>query len=100
MLMKKKYPFMNVIEQCPEDSKIISVARSHFHLLQKTDEFKKGLEKGLTFELACADPQKITPYLTKVSLLYDHDIESALTDLRELWSCPNFAERYIYPTFQ
>jgi hypothetical protein len=60
---EKKYPFMNVIEQCPEDSKIISVARSHFHLLQKTDEFKKGLEKGLTFELACADPQKITPYL-------------------------------------
>lgn len=81
---EKKHPLMNIIEQCPEDSKINSVARSHFNLLQKTDEFKKGLEKGLTFELACTDPNKITPILTKVSLVYKSDIESALTDLKEL----------------
>ena len=50
------------------------------------DELKKGLEKGLTFELACVDPEKITPCLKEVSLLYKPHIDSALEALKHLLS--------------
>ncbi len=79
-----EYPLMNIIEQSPDNSKIICVARSLFHLLNKTSELKKGLEKGLTIELACVDPSKVTPSLEKVFFLYKSDIDSALNALRDL----------------
>lgn len=78
------YPLMNIMEQSSENGKIICVARSLFHLLNKTGELKKGLEKGLTFELACVDPDKITPSLEKVSLMYKSDTDSALRALKDL----------------
>lgn len=81
---EETYPLMNIIEECPEDSQIISIARSHFHLLNKTSELKKGLEKGLIFKLACVNPDRITSYLAEASLLYKSDTESALTALKDL----------------
>lgn len=81
-----KYPLISIIDQSPEAGKILCIARSLFHLLNKTDELKRGLEKGLAFELACVDPDKITPSLEKVSLLYRTDIDSALTALKDLLS--------------
>jgi hypothetical protein len=83
---ESKYPLMNIIEQSPEKGKIICVGRSLFHLLNKTAELKKGLEKGLIFELAMSDPEKITPSFEKVSSSYKSDIDSslkALTDILE-----------------
>ncbi len=53
-------------------------------MLNKTSELKKGLEKGLTIELACVDPSKVTPSLEKVFFLYKSDIDSALNALRDL----------------
>lgn len=81
---EKEYPLMNIIDQSPENGKIICVARSLFHLLIKTGELKMGLEKGLTFKLACIDPNKITPTLEKVSGLYKQVIDHALMTLKEL----------------
>lgn len=85
-IYETEYPLMNIIEQSPEDGKIICIARSLFHLLKKTGELKKGLEKGLTFELALVDPDKITTSLEKVSLLYKSDVDSALRALKDLLS--------------
>jgi hypothetical protein len=85
-IYETEYPLMNIIKQSPEDGKIICIARSLFHLLNKTGELKIGLEKGLTFELALIDPDKITPSLEKVSLLYKSDIDSALRALKDLLS--------------
>jgi len=81
-----EYSLMDIIEQSPERGKIISIGRSLFHLLNKTGELKKGLKKGLTFELALIDPGKITPSLEKVSLLYKSDVDSALRALKDLLS--------------
>jgi len=86
-----KYTVNSIVEQSPENGKIICIARSLFHLLNKTDEIKKGLEKGLIFEFACVDPNKISPYLKKVSFLYESDIYSALTALKDIlsWAIEN-----------
>lgn len=81
-----EYPLMDIIEQSPQNGKIICIARSLFHLLNKTDELKKGLEKGLIFELACVNPDKISLSLEKVSLLYKPDIEAVLRALKNLLS--------------
>ncbi len=92
-----EYPLMNIIDHSPEDGEIICVARSLFHLLNKTGELKKGLEKGLTFKLALIDPEKINPSLEKVSLLYKSDIDSALKALKDLisWAIKNKAKGTI-----
>lgn len=79
-----EYPLMNIIEQSPKNGKIICIARSLFYLLNKRGEFKRGLEKGLTFELACVDPNKISPYLEKVALVYKSDSDSSLRALKDL----------------
>jgi len=83
---ESKYPLMELIKQSPDSGKIICIARSLFHLLNKTGELKEGLEKGLTFEFVCVDPNKVTSCLEKVSLLYKSDIDSALRALKDLLS--------------
>ena len=81
-----KYPLITIIEQSPDNANITCIARSLFHLMNKTGEIKKGLENGLTFELACIDPNLVTHTLEEVSFLYKSDIESALRELRNLLS--------------
>ncbi len=81
---QRQYPLMQVIEECPEQEKIICVARSLFHLLNKTGELKKGLEEGKVFRFACVDPDKISPSLQKISQMYKSDVDSALMSLKGL----------------
>lgn len=94
---ERYYPLMQVIERCPEQGEIICVARSLFHLLNKTGELKKGLKDGKIFKFACVDPDNISSSLQKISQLYKPDIDSALMALKGLitWAIQNKAKGSI-----
>lgn len=101
-----EYSLRKIVEQTPENGKITCIANALFYLLNKTDEIKEGLEKGLTFELACVDPAKITPSVEKTFLLSDLDIYASLTVLKDLlsWAIKTKAKgslelRYYWPYF-
>ncbi len=79
-----KYPFGTLVDEAPPNSKIRCVARSLFVLTTKEEAFKNGLVRGLSFELACVDPNLKSPIIDEVWQQYDTDTASALTAVKRL----------------
>lgn len=82
---EQKMPLKNIIEQSPEKSEIISVARSMYHLIgDRRTELEEGLKRGLKFKFACIDPKGMSEILKNVSGSDEHDIEAARNALKNL----------------
>jgi hypothetical protein len=85
------YSFAELTDLAKPKSRILCVARSLFHFLNKEAEIKAGLEKGIQFDLVCLNPTEATGQMCQLVHLYPGDIQSALNSLD---SIANWAQEH------
>jgi len=78
------HSFQQQIISIPPNSRILCVARSLFHILNKEAEIKAGLSNGIRFEFACLDPSAATEQMTTLTQVYPEDIRSSLISLKSI----------------
>lgn len=78
------FPFVELINLAKPKGRVLCVARSLFHFLNKEAEIKAGLKKGIQFDLVCLDPTEVTDQMRALVHLYPEDIQSALKSLENM----------------
>lgn len=81
---EQSYPLSDVINQMKTGGRVLVVARTLFHLLNKTEMIRSALIKGINFQLVCVDPQNIDQTLAKISFIKVSDIKTPLEVLEDL----------------
>jgi len=80
------HPFAERIRLTKDGGRILCVARSLFHLLNKEAEVKAALFAGVNLQLACLDPDGVNEEMQRLTQVYPEDIRSALISLKSIAS--------------
>jgi hypothetical protein len=78
------YSFAELINLTKPRGRILCIARTLFHFLNKEAEIKAGLRKGIQFDLACLEPAGITDQMRLLTKAYPEEIQSALICLKSI----------------
>lgn len=81
---ESKYPLLHLISHVKPGGRVLVVARSMWHLLNKADAIKAALRKGGVLQLACISPSSIDKILAEISFLKKSDMKTPLEVLSDL----------------
>lgn len=81
---ERKYPLVELLSKVKAKGKLLVVARTMFHFLNKQEAIKRALEKGASLQMACLAPRSINPALANLSFIKISDIKTPLEVLSDL----------------
>ena len=81
---ERQYPLLKLFQNVKPKGRVLVVARSLFHLFNKTDAIKAVLEQGATLEVACVAPDAIDRALPPTFSLKASDVRGAVEQIREV----------------